>query len=108
MSIAATIGVAIVVGIEACYHDGFVRIDHDGSVIPEFLVMLLAHHKGDFLRSGQTGTQANINSAIVAATEVALPSLDLQSAIVSVMASLRTAIRVEKEHTGRCGKHVLA
>ena len=97
MSIAATIGVAIVVGIEACYHDGFVRIDHDGSVIPEFLVMLLAHHKEDFLRSGQTGTQANINSAIVAATEVALPSLEVQSAIVSTMSSISSAIRAEKE-----------
>ena len=97
MSIAATIGVAIVVGIEACYHDGFVRIDHDASVSPEFLVMLLAHHKEDFLRSGQTGTQANINSAIVAATEVAIPSLEVQSAIVSAMSSLRTSIQIEKE-----------
>ena len=97
MSIAATIGVAIVVGIEACYHDGFVRIDHDGSVIPEFLVMLLAHHKEDFVRSGQTGTQANINSIIVAATEVALPGLEVQLEIVSVTSAVRGSIRVEKE-----------
>ena len=97
MSIAATIGVAIVVGIEACYHDGFVRIDHDGSVIPEFLVMLLAHHKEDFVRSGQTGTQANINSTIVAATEVALPGLEVQLEIVSVTSAVRGSIRVEKE-----------
>ena len=97
MSIAATIGVAIVVGIEACYHDGFVRIDHDGSVNPEFLVMLLAHHKKDFVRSGQTGTQANINSTIVAATEVALPSLEVQLEIVSTTSAVRGSIRVEKE-----------
>ncbi len=97
MSIAATIGVAIVVGIEACYHDGFVRIDHDGSVIPEFLVMLLEHHKKDFIRSGQTGTQANINSSIVAATEVALPSLDIQSEIVTATSAVRGAIRAEKD-----------
>ena len=97
MSIAATIGVAIVVGIEACYHDGFVRIDHDDSVIPEFLAMLLKHHKDDFVRSGQTGTQANINSTIVAATEVALPSLEAQSAIVSAASSVRSSIRVERE-----------
>ena len=97
MSIAATIGVAIVVGIEACYHDGFVRIDHDGSVIPEFLVMLLKHHKDDFVRSGQTGTQANINSTIVAAAEVALPNLEAQSAIVSAASSVRSSIRVERE-----------
>ena len=97
MSIAATIGVAIVVGIEACYHDGFVRIDHDASVISEFLVMLLEHHKEDFLRSGQTGTQANINSEIVAATEVALPSLEVQSEIVSATSSARDAIRAERE-----------
>ena len=98
MSIAATIGVAIVVGIEACYHDGFVRIDHDGSVIPEFLVMLLAHHKDDFVRSGQTGTQANINSTIVAATEVVLPSREVQSEIVSATSAVRGSIRVEKEY----------
>ena len=97
MSIAATIGVAIVVGIEACYHDGFVRIDHDGSVIPEFLVMLLEHHKQDFIRSGQTGTQANINSSIVAATEVALPSLDTQSEIVTTTSAVRGTIRAEKD-----------
>ena len=100
MSIAATIGVAIVVGIEACYHDGFVRIDHDGSVVPEFLVMLLAHHKEDFVRSGQTGTQANINSTIVAATEVALPSLEIQLEIVSATSAVRGSIRVEKESRG--------
>lgn len=97
MSIAATIGVAIVVGIEACYHDGFVRIDHDGSVIPEFLAMLLEHHRQDFIRSGQTGTQANINSSIVAATEVALPSLDAQSEIVAATSAVRYAIRTEKD-----------
>lgn len=97
MSIAATIGVAIIVGIEACYHDGFVRIDHDASIIPEFLVILLDHHKDDFLQSGQTGTQANINSSIVAATEVRLPSLEEQSAIVAVAASARRSIRTEKE-----------
>ena len=97
MSIAATIGVAIVVGIEACYHDGFVRIKHDGSVVPEFLVMLLAHHKDDFIRSGQTGTQANINSTIVAETEVVLPSLEVQQEIVAATSDLRGAIRAEKE-----------
>ncbi len=98
MSIAATIGVAIVVGIEACYHDGFVRIAHDDSVIPKYLVMLLEHHKPDFIRSGQTGTQANINSSIVAATEVALPSLDVQSEIVASTSAVRGAIRAEKEY----------
>ncbi len=97
MSIAATIGVAIVVGIDACYHDGFVKIDHDESVIPEFLVMLLEHHKEDFIRSGQTGTQSNINSTIVAETKVKLPALEVQSAIVSATSSLRATIRVEKE-----------
>ena len=97
MSIAATIGVAIVVGIEACYHDGFVRIEHDESVVPEFLVMLLAHHKDDFIRSGQTGTQANINSTIVAETEVVLPSLEVQREIVAATSDLRGAIRAEKE-----------
>ena len=97
MSIAGTIGVAIVVGIEACYHDGFVRIDHDGSVVPEFLVMLLEHHKQDFIRSGQTGTQANINSSIVAATQVSLPSLEIQSEIVTATSAVRRAIRAEKD-----------
>lgn len=96
MSIAATIGVAVVVGIEACFHDGFVRIDHDGSVIPEFLVMLLGHHQDDFIRSGQTGTQANINSSIVAAAEVSLPSLETQSEVVTVTSGLRSAIRAEQ------------
>lgn len=97
MSIAATIGVAIVVGIEACYHDGFVKIDHDGSVIPEFLVMLLAYHKDDFIRSGQTGTQANINSTIVAETEVQVPSLEVQAEIVSAVSAIRAALRAERE-----------
>ena len=97
MSIAATIGVAIIVGIEACYHDGFVRIKHDESVIPEFLVMLLAHHKDDFIRSGQTGTQTNINSTIVAESEVVLPNLEIQQEIVAATSGLRGVIRVEKD-----------
>ncbi len=98
MSIAATIGVAIVVGMEACYHDGFVRLEHDSSVTPEFLVMLLEHHKEDFLRSGQTGTQANINSNIVAKAEVAVPSLEVQSAIVAAAASARRELRSEQAY----------
>lgn len=97
MSIAATIGVAIVIGIEACYHDGFVRIKHDESIAPEFLVMLLAHHRDDFIRRGQTGTQANINSTIVAETEVVLPSLEVQSEIVAATSDLRRVMRVKKE-----------
>ncbi|MDF1597283.1 MAG: restriction endonuclease subunit S [Acidimicrobiia bacterium] len=93
MSIAATIGVAIVVGTEACIHDGFVHVQHDDSVDNDFLVLLLEHYRDDFIRRGQTGTQSNINSAIVADTTVLVPPIDEQRRIVSFARSARANIR---------------
>lgn len=95
MSIAATVGLAIVVDMDARIHDGFVLIDQDGTVDPDYLVLLLHHHRPNFVRHSQTGTQSNINSEIVAQTRVVVPSKDRQLEVVEVVSSLRALLRAE-------------
>lgn len=101
MSIAATIGLAIVVDMEARIHDGFVFIDQDGSVDPDYLVMLLHHHRADFIRQGQTGTQSNINSEIVGRTEVVVPSRARQLKVCEIVGSARALLRVERSRLSK-------
>jgi type I restriction enzyme S subunit len=85
MSIAATVGEAIIVDMDACIHDGFVVVDQDrDQVTSEFLCMALALRKPAFVAQGQTGTQANINSAIVRATAVAVPPVAEQLRITAI------------------------
>lgn len=101
MSIAATVGLAIVVDMDARIHDGFVLIDQDGTVDPDYLVLLLHHHRPDFVRQSQTGTQANINSEIVAQTEVVVPSRRRQLEVVEVVSSLRALLRAESNRLSK-------
>lgn len=108
MSIAATIGLSIIVEMDARIHDGFVKISPDSSVDPEFLVRLLRHSKARFVASGQTGTQSNINSRIVADTTVRLPPMDEQRRIVEVLdafdetihATKRVVAKIWQQHEG--------
>jgi restriction endonuclease S subunit len=93
MSIAATIGLSIIVDMDARIHDGFVKISPDDSVDPEFLVRLLRHSKARFLASGQTGTQSNINSRIVADTVVRLPPLEEQRRITEILDTIDETIQ---------------
>src|ERR1017187_5131461 len=74
----------IIVGIDARIHDGFVVVDQDrAQVSSEYLALALAFLKRVFVAQGQTGTQANINSAIVRSTLMAVPSLAEQKRVTA-------------------------
>ncbi|MDP3723964.1 MAG: restriction endonuclease subunit S [Candidatus Omnitrophota bacterium] len=102
MSIAATVGLAIVCGMEACIHDGFVVFDqHEGGVTPNFLAMLLNHNRQRIALAGQTGTQANINTAIVEQIVVALPGIPEQERILAAIGSVNNDIDAESGVFGK-------
>lgn len=86
MSIAATVGVPIVVDMDACVHDGFVVFrelqDH---VQVEFLRYALEQAGEALARQGQTGTQKNVNTSIVGEMFVAVPPISEQRHIIKIL-----------------------
>jgi type I restriction enzyme S subunit len=93
MSIAATVGRPIIVGIDACIHDGFVVFDRHPRLDPGFLVHHLRQMEPYFTGQGQTGTQANINTQIVEASPLSLPPWAEQRAIAAVLDTIDDAIQ---------------
>jgi type I restriction enzyme, S subunit len=94
LSIAATIGKPIVLGIEACIHDGFVYFPDldDRCVNRSFLYYFFQAKQSDLARRGQPGTQKNINTGIVEAIGIQLPPLDEQRKIAAILSAVDDAI----------------
>jgi type I restriction enzyme, S subunit len=93
MSICATIGKPIVLGIDACIHDGFVVFDGlSPEVYREFLYYFLQWRETAFASLGQHGTQKNLNTGIVSSAEVALPPLPEQHKIAAILSSVDDTI----------------
>jgi type I restriction enzyme S subunit len=94
MSICATVGRPIIVGMDACIHDGFVVFDqHQDRIYERFLVHHLRHMERFFLSKGQTGTQVNINTGIVNDSPICLPDIPEQRQIAAILDTLDDAIR---------------
>ena len=94
MSICATIGEPVIVGMDACIHDGFVVFDNfEGALDRQFLLHLLRKIAPEFKASGQTGTQANLNTGIVNAKVVTIPrETREQTRIAAVLDTMDEAI----------------
>jgi type I restriction enzyme S subunit len=94
MSICATIGEPVIVEMDACIHDGFVVFDQfENSLDRQFLLHLLRKIAPEFKASGQTGTQANLNTGIVNGKTVRIPrSTSEQSRIAAVLDTVDEAI----------------
>ncbi|MBK9386938.1 MAG: restriction endonuclease subunit S [Planctomycetes bacterium] len=89
MSIAATVGKPIVSAIDACIHDGFVLLDQiSPDVDRTFLFYLLQWKSKELASLGQTGTQKNINTSIVAGLRVRLPTLQNQIRIARALSAI--------------------
>lgn len=102
LSIAATVGKPIVVGMDACIHDGFVafsqlRLD------ATFLYYLLGAKASELAGLGQTGTQKNINSAIVSSAPILLPPLSEQRKIAVILSSADDAIEATQAVSNQLG-----
>jgi type I restriction enzyme, S subunit len=78
MSIAATVGVPIVTGIETCIHDGFVAIERLRGTDQTYLLYVLKSLESELRSAGQTGSQANVNTDIVKRIRINLPSVSEQ------------------------------
>jgi type I restriction enzyme S subunit len=92
MSICATVGRPIITEIDTCIHDGFVVFDAL-RVNQHFLYYTLKSIEKDWANRGQTGSQMNLNTALINRTEVATPRTEReQKEIVQVFLSMDAEI----------------
>jgi type I restriction enzyme S subunit len=99
MSICATIGEPIILGMDACIHDGFVVFDqYDRFMYTEFLIHFLRFEQSYFRSQGQTGTQANLNTSIVKNCIIGLPVLNEQKKIADILDDHDSRIRTEEQY----------
>lgn len=72
MSIAATVGIPVITGVQACIHDGFVALENLKSD-QRFLLYLLKASEPRLREAGQSGSQMNVNTTIVKELRVRIP-----------------------------------
>jgi type I restriction enzyme, S subunit len=72
MSICATVGRPIETRIETCIHDGFVLFDRP-TIEQGFLYHMLKDLEPRWSSKGQTGSQMNLNTALIKGARVPLP-----------------------------------
>jgi type I restriction enzyme S subunit len=94
LSIAATVGVPIITGIDTCIHDGFVAIERLRGVDQTYLLFVLRSLESELKAAGQTGSQANVNSAIVGNLSIWLPSEAEQAQISAVLRDAELELRI--------------
>ncbi|MGH7271081.1 MAG: restriction endonuclease subunit S, partial [Polyangiaceae bacterium] len=94
LSIAGTIGKPIILGIDACIHDGFVYFPElaGSSLLTEFLYYFFQHKQAALAGQGQPGTQKNVNTSIIASMVLGLPPRDEQRKIAAILSSVDDAI----------------
>lgn len=72
MSIAATVGIPVIIGVPACIHDGFVALENL-KADKRFLLYVLKASERRLREAGQSGSQMNINADIVRGLSVRIP-----------------------------------
>jgi type I restriction enzyme S subunit len=88
MSICATVGKSVITKIDTCIHDGFVVFDRLNAD-QMFLYYTLSSIEGDWSRHGQTGSQMNLNTALINSTEVPVPpAAEEQTAIATLLSDM--------------------
>ena len=92
MSICATVGRPVITELETCIHDGFVAFDKL-LVNQTYLYYALKFIEDDWSKHGQTGSQMNLNTALINRTVISVPkSADEQTAIAAVLSDMDTEI----------------
>ena len=92
MSICATVGRPIITEIDTCIHDGFVVFENLRAD-QKFLYYILTSIEGDWSRHGQTGSQMNLNTALINRTEFFMaPTHEEQTAIVAILSDMDAEI----------------
>ncbi|MDB4946679.1 MAG: hypothetical protein JWP97_6213 [Labilithrix sp.] len=105
LSIAATIGKPIILGIDACIHDGFVYFENLNTqrVATDFLYYVFQHREPELSGQGQPGTQKNINTSIVENLPLCLPPLGEQKKIAAILSSVDDAIEASQAAIDQLG-----
>ena len=83
MTIAANIGDAAILDIDACFPDSVVGFTPSHNVDRDYLYNLFQSMKTEFLRVAPVNTQGNLNVDRIGATIVAFPPLAEQTAIAA-------------------------
>lgn len=92
MSICATIGLPIITKIDVCIHDGFV-VFNDTKIDKEYLYYFLAFIQNDWSKTGQTGSQMNLNTNMINNKTIKMPKdLPEQEAIATTLSNIDSEI----------------
>jgi type I restriction enzyme S subunit len=92
LSICATIGRPVILDIPACIHDGFVHLYDLNESDKEYLYYYLQFAEEQLKALGQSGTQVNLNTALVGKLRVYHPRLPEQTQIAAVLSQVDRAI----------------
>ena len=94
MSICATIGRPILTTFDVCIHDGFVAFYYP-KIDKEFLYYYLTFIESEWSKTGQTGSQMNLNTDIIQSREIAFPKEPMeQRAIAETLSVMDTGINL--------------
>jgi type I restriction enzyme S subunit len=94
MSIAATVGRPAITQIECCIHDGFV-VFSSLKVEKTFLYFVLRDIEPNWSKQGQTGSQMNLNTAMIERTKIMVPpTLAEQTAIAEILSDMDAELAV--------------
>ena len=91
MSICATVGRPIITKKDVCIHDGFVVFDNL-QADKEFMFYYLMNIESSWSKSGQTGSQMNLNTNIIQERRVNIPPREEQESIAQVFSLMDAEI----------------
>jgi type I restriction enzyme S subunit len=84
LSNSASVGTAVISGIEGCIHDGWVAfLDLADELDRDYLYLALRAARRDLVALAPTGTQANLNTTIVKHFEIPVPPISEQRRTVA-------------------------
>jgi type I restriction enzyme S subunit len=86
MSICATIGRPILTYLDVCIHDGFV-VFRNPKIEREYLYYFLVFIENDWSKNGQTGSQMNLNTALINSTEIHFPKYKQEQTHIATILS---------------------
>ena len=87
MSICATVGRPIITRKDVCIHDGFVVFDNL-QAHNEYIYYVLTDIENNWAKKGQTGSQMNLNTDLIASTTIPLPPANEQRTIAEALSDV--------------------
>ena len=87
MSICATVGRPVITRKDVCIHDGFVVFDNLRAH-NEYIYYVLTDIENNWPKKGQTGSQMNLNTDLIASTTILLPPANEQRDIAEALSDV--------------------